>query len=358
MPRTSSRISASASRACSWPRRMSCFAAAGIAIDALARKPEVDRQHHQSLLRAVVEVALDAVQLARLDIEDRGPALRERLDLRAAARGSRTCTGDRPPPPRWSAMTSCDSDAATGSRRAQQRAEDDQPGRVRAATERSGAPRRHGVVPERHRQQPQRDRPGDADHDELDDRQREVDRDVEDVAPAALVGELGPQRSRRCRPGAACTGGPAAARARRANTRQRSIRATTPRAFDRHRDEQDADAGEERRQAGRDEGEDDAEGERRRRIGRGRWRRPRTRSADGSARAGTPAAGNARIPGRANDAPPGIRAEPSPARMSSSPVARTTASITPQARAARAPRRSTGSHAAGSPRRGGRRSRR
>jgi hypothetical protein len=53
----------------------------GVAIDALAGKPEVDRQHHQSLLRAVVQIALDPAQLARLDIDDGGSALAERLDL-------------------------------------------------------------------------------------------------------------------------------------------------------------------------------------------------------------------------------------------------------------------------------------
>ena len=53
----------------------------GIAVDPLAREAEVDGEHDQALLGAVVEVALDPVQLARLDVEDRGTALLERLDL-------------------------------------------------------------------------------------------------------------------------------------------------------------------------------------------------------------------------------------------------------------------------------------
>ncbi len=69
IPRTSWRISASASRACSWPSRMSCFAAGWIAVDPFAGEPKVDREHDQPLLRAVVEIALDPVQFAGLDVE-------------------------------------------------------------------------------------------------------------------------------------------------------------------------------------------------------------------------------------------------------------------------------------------------
>ncbi len=74
---------------------MSCFAAAGSVVDPLAGEAEVDRQHDQPLLGAVVEVALDPVQLARLDVEDGRSALPQRLDLAAklAALGGAQQTG-------------------------------------------------------------------------------------------------------------------------------------------------------------------------------------------------------------------------------------------------------------------------
>ena len=95
---------------------------------------------------------------------------------------------------RWSAITSCESDAATGSSA--------RPASVRIRTVAASCPAngsnhvgsaraRDRVVPERHRQEPQRAPPGECDHRELDDRQREVHPDVEHVPPAVLVGELG-----------------------------------------------------------------------------------------------------------------------------------------------------------------------
>ena len=53
----------------------------GIVVDPLAGQAQVDGQHDQALLGAIVEVALDPVQLARFDVQDRRAALPERLDL-------------------------------------------------------------------------------------------------------------------------------------------------------------------------------------------------------------------------------------------------------------------------------------
>ena len=68
----------------------------GIGVDPLAGEAKIDREHHQPLLRAVVEVALDPVQLARLDVEDGRPALSQRLDLapQLAALGRAEEAGD------------------------------------------------------------------------------------------------------------------------------------------------------------------------------------------------------------------------------------------------------------------------
>ena len=55
------------------------------------------------------------------------------------------------------------------------------------------APAADRVVPERRRQEPEWQRPDEQDEDELDDREREVDPDIEHVTPAALIGELGAQ---------------------------------------------------------------------------------------------------------------------------------------------------------------------
>ena len=64
--------------------------------------------------------------------------------------------------------------------------------------------------------------------------------------------------------------------------------------------------------------------------------RPRRANAKRPPVASSPAPEERSIPDRANDAPPGIRADTSPARISSSPAARTTAPITtPWARAER-----------------------
>ena len=71
MPRTRSRISASAWRACCLAVEDELLGAGRIDIDALAGESQVDRERDQPLLRAVVEVALDPVELARLDVEDR-----------------------------------------------------------------------------------------------------------------------------------------------------------------------------------------------------------------------------------------------------------------------------------------------
>ena len=125
MPRTRSRISASASRACAWPSRISCLRGRRIGVDALAREAEVDREHDEPLLGAVVEVALDPVQLARLDVEDGRAALAERLDLApqlAALRGAEQARHD--------AAVERDRRAATATRRpAAARAPSDGPGR-------------------------------------------------------------------------------------------------------------------------------------------------------------------------------------------------------------------------------------
>ena len=52
-----------------------------IGVDPFAGEAEVDGQQHEPLLGAVVQVALDPVELARLDVEDGRPALLERLHL-------------------------------------------------------------------------------------------------------------------------------------------------------------------------------------------------------------------------------------------------------------------------------------
>ena len=52
-----------------------------IGVDPLAGEPEIEREHHEALLGAIVEVALDPVQLARLDVDDRRATLLERRDL-------------------------------------------------------------------------------------------------------------------------------------------------------------------------------------------------------------------------------------------------------------------------------------
>ena len=43
----------------------------GIVVDPLAGQSQVDGQHDQALLGAIVEVTLDPVQLARFDVQDR-----------------------------------------------------------------------------------------------------------------------------------------------------------------------------------------------------------------------------------------------------------------------------------------------
>ena len=58
-----------------------------VRVDALARQAQVDRQHHQPLLGAVVEVALDPAQLAGLGVEHRRAALAQGLDLAAQLAG-------------------------------------------------------------------------------------------------------------------------------------------------------------------------------------------------------------------------------------------------------------------------------
>jgi hypothetical protein len=52
-----------------------------IRFDAFARQAEVDGQHDEPLLGAVVEVALDPVQLACFRVEDGRPAPLERIQL-------------------------------------------------------------------------------------------------------------------------------------------------------------------------------------------------------------------------------------------------------------------------------------
>ena len=54
-----------------------------VGVEALAREAQVDVQHDEPLLGAVVEVALDPVELARLGVEDRRAALAQDLDLAA-----------------------------------------------------------------------------------------------------------------------------------------------------------------------------------------------------------------------------------------------------------------------------------
>ena len=81
IPRTRSRISASAWRACSWPSRMQLLRGRRIGLDPFAGEPKVDREHDEPLLGTVVEVALDPVQLGRLDVENGRAARPERLHL-------------------------------------------------------------------------------------------------------------------------------------------------------------------------------------------------------------------------------------------------------------------------------------
>ena len=71
MPRTRSRSSARAWRAWSRASSTRTLADAGVGLDPLRGQTEVDRQHDQSLLGAVVEVSLDAPQLVGLDVDHR-----------------------------------------------------------------------------------------------------------------------------------------------------------------------------------------------------------------------------------------------------------------------------------------------
>ena len=232
MPRTSSRISASAWRACSWPSRMSCFARGRIRVDPLAGEAEVDRQHDEALLGAVVEVALDPVQLARLDVEDRRAALAERLDLAPQLAALARCRAGPTRPPRWSAIDELRQ--RRGDR--QQRERPARSGVVTASASwpangrrNSGSVAVRGVVPDRRRQQRQREHPAGADDEHSMNASGRLTPDVEDVAPAALVGELGSQGAQHADPArAAGTGcGDRARRLARRTTRQRSMRATS-----------------------------------------------------------------------------------------------------------------------------------
>src|SRR4029079_4004828 len=118
------------------------------------------------------------------------------------------------------------------------------------------------LEPDRQRERAQGQRPGDPDDGGLDDRQREVDRDVEHVAPARLVGELGTDD----------VDDAAAERPIRVGSRLVGFADGHPpaldpghdaRTFDARRDEQEADSREQRREPGRDKGHDDAERQRR-----------------------------------------------------------------------------------------------
>ena len=50
-----------------------------VRLESLTRESQVDRQHHEALLCAIVEIPFDPVQLARLDVEDGRTALPQRL---------------------------------------------------------------------------------------------------------------------------------------------------------------------------------------------------------------------------------------------------------------------------------------
>ena len=347
MPRTSSRSSAKRLAGLLLTFEDELLRGRRVGVDPFAREAEVDVEHDESLLRPVVEVALDAMQLARLDVEDRRTAFLERFDLPAEL----TALGRAQEPGDDGAVEGQDE---LGQRRrdreergAQQRSDDDDravmPGQ---RAEQSGeALAGHRVVPERHRQEPERQRPDARDDQELDHDQREVDRDVEHVPPPVLVGEFGAEELRRGRRGAVDTGGPAAARDSPAMTRRRSIRATsrepsipsamssTPTPATRVANPADAM---EMRMA-------NAKTPRKKPrpmaafayqvagwMGESRNARMglRARLASSSGPAAPTVSGASAIPDEANDASPGIRAETSPARMRSSPTTRTAPPIT------------------------------
>ncbi len=80
MPRTRSRSSASAWRACPLASTHERLRGGGVVVDPLGSQTELHGQHDQALLGAVVKVALDAPELGRLDVEDGPSADLERLD--------------------------------------------------------------------------------------------------------------------------------------------------------------------------------------------------------------------------------------------------------------------------------------
>ena len=170
----------------------------------------------------------------------------------AALRGAEQSGDDRPMEGHHDLRQRCRHRQQGG---AEERAKDDDRGVVARQWPEEPGQRRptDGVVPDRHRQERQGQRPDDRRDEELDDRQRQVDRDVEHVAPAALVGELGAQD----------VDDAAAERPVRVGDRPDGLTderpppldpGDEPRPLDGEGDEDDADAGQEGGQADRREG--------------------------------------------------------------------------------------------------------
>ena len=208
MPRTRSRSSASASRACARASATIAFAAAGSRVDPLLRPPEVDRQGHEALLGAVVEVALDPAQLRRLELERRGSAAPEPLHV--LAQGRRRVDAQQPlhDRPVQDHQPARDDGRRRHEHEADQEREQEDAGLgLRHAGHQLRRPdRADDPVDQRRREQRERREPEADGHDELEDPERQQDQDVDDVAPAVRVEELRlgpgpePRAVRRARP--------------------------------------------------------------------------------------------------------------------------------------------------------------
>ena len=209
-----------------------------VGVDALARKPEVDREPDQSRLRAVVEIALDAAELARLDVEHGRSTLPERLDLApelAALRRAQQTGHD----------LAVQSDDDLRQRCGDEQQDHPATGPSDASSTIATGIAREPLEPEGQGQRHERHGPRDTDDDELDDRQREVRprrRGRRASAPRRRTPHAG---CRGCRREAADTGADG------------SIELTDeyapaldpgdePRSFDGERDEHDADPGQQR----------------------------------------------------------------------------------------------------------------
>ena len=272
MPRTRLRISASASRAWSRASTTRSFAARRVGVHLVGRQPEVDREHDEPLLRPVVEVALDPPELGRLDVEHRLAAHLQRLDPLLERRRPRVAQedGDDLPVERHEALRRerrhrqqddarderHDRHGGRVERREPREGGQDGPRRdVEAAEDVAGEQRPHGDREQEQRRAPERN-----DGRELEHGQRERDEHVADVPPPVGVEEQG--REELADAGAVR---PVRVRDERAMVGDQRPPALDPgddpRPLDREHDEDDADADEQQRDAGRQDPDDRQERE-------------------------------------------------------------------------------------------------